>query len=221
MTATPQWTPTEADIAAARVTDFAQFVQRRTGLDLPDYQSLWRWSVDDVNAFWAALWDYFELGDRPDTVLADTEMPGARWFPGTQLNYVDQVVRNARSDRPAVLYLAEGGEITEVSWAELLGRTAAFADKLRALGVTTGDRVIGYLPNIPEAVIAFLAAVSIGAVWSACGQDYSAKAALDRLGQLEPTVLVTTDGYTHGESFTTKAATSPCCGRVCRPCAPR
>ena len=201
MTAAPQWTPTEADIAGARVTDFARFVQRRTGLDLPDYRSLWHWSVDDVNGFWAALWDYFELGVRPDAALASTEMPGAQWFPGTELNYVDQVVSNARSDRPAILYLTEGGELTEVSWAGLISRTAAFAHKLRALGVTTGDRVVGYLPNIPEAVIAFLATASIGAVWSACGQDYSAKAALDRLGQLEPTVLVTTDGYTYGGKF--------------------
>lgn len=205
MTATPQWTPTEADVAEARVTDFARFVRERTGLDVPDYQSLWRWSIDDVDAFWAALWDYFDLGDRPEAVLASTEMPGAQWFPGVQLNYVDQVVRNASSDRPAILYLAEGGDITEVSWAELLGRTAAFADKLRSLGVTAGDRVIGYLPNIPEAVIAFLATASIGAVWSACGQDYSAKAALDRLGQLEPSVLVTTDGYTFGGKFHDKA----------------
>jgi acetoacetyl-CoA synthetase len=201
VTAAPQWTPTGADIAGARVTDFARFVQRRTGLDLPDYFSLWRWSVDDVNGFWAALWDYFQLGDSPDIVLASTEMPGAQWFPGTQLNYVDQVVRNARSDRPAIIHVAEGGEFTEVSWPELLGRAAAFAHKLRALGVTAGDRIAGYLPNIPEAVIAFLATASIGAVWSACGQDYSAKAALDRLGQLEPAVLVTADGYTYGGKF--------------------
>ncbi|BBY45485.1 acetoacetate--CoA ligase [Mycolicibacterium celeriflavum] len=205
MTPAAQWTPTEADIADARVTDFARFVRRRSGLDLPDYRSLWQWSIDDPDAFWAALWDYFGLGDRPDTVLATAEMPGAQWFPGTQLNYVDQVVRNARTDRPAILYLAEGGGVTEVSWAELLSRTAAFAQKLRSLGVTAGDRVIGYLPNVPEAVIAFLATASIGAIWSACGQDYSAKAALDRLGQLEPTVLVTADGYTYGGKFHDKS----------------
>ncbi|RAV15149.1 acetoacetate--CoA ligase [Mycolicibacterium sp. GF69] len=205
MTATPQWTPSEADVAKARVTDFARFVRGRTGLDVSGYRSLWQWSTDDVDGFWAALWDYFDLGDRSDTVLTSTEMPGAQWFPGVQLNYVDQVVRNAVPDRPAILYLAEGSDITEVSWAELLGRTAAFADKLRSLGVTAGDRVIGYLPNIPEAVIAFLATASIGAVWSACGQDYSAKAALDRLGQLEPSVLVTTDGYTYGGKFHDKA----------------
>ncbi|MCV7283637.1 acetoacetate--CoA ligase [Mycolicibacterium flavescens] len=205
VTTTAQWTPTDADVSDARVTDFAQFVSGRTGLSLPDYRSLWQWSVDEPAAFWAALWDYFELGDRPDTVLTSMEMPGAQWFPGTTLNYVDQVVRNARPDRPAILNIAEGGATTEVSWSELLGRAAAFAERLQSLGVTAGDRVIGYLPNIPEAVIAFLGAASIGAIWSACGQDYSAKAALDRLGQLEPVVLVTADGYTYGGKFHDKA----------------
>jgi acetoacetyl-CoA synthetase len=196
--AVPQWQPTERDIADARVTDFARFVQQRTGAPIADYQSLWQWSVDDPAAFWGALWEYFELGDLPDRVLDNAEMPGARWFPGVRLNYVDQIVRNARTDRPAILHVSEDGQITELSWHELLGRTAAFARVLRSHGVTAGDRVVGYLPNIPEAVIAFLATASIGAIWSACGQDYSAKAALDRLGQLEPVVLVTADGYRYG-----------------------
>ena len=196
--AQPQWTPTEEDIASARVTDFARFVGDRTGTDVSDYRSLWQWSVDDLPGFWGALWEYFELGEAPAEVLGTDEMPGATWFPGTKLNYVDQVIRHARTDRPAILYVAEGGAVTELSWHELLSRTAAFANTLRSLGVGSGDRVAGYLPNIPEAVIAFLATASIGAVWSACGQDYTAKAALDRLGQLEPTVLVTADGYRFG-----------------------
>jgi acetoacetyl-CoA synthetase len=131
-------------------------------------------------------------------VLDNAEMPGARWFPGVRVNYVDQIVRNARTDRPAILHVSEHGQISKLSWHELLRRTAAFAQTLRSHGVTAGDRVIGYLPNIPEAIIAFLATASIGAIWSACGQDYSAKAALDRLGQLEPVVLVTADGYRYG-----------------------
>jgi acetoacetyl-CoA synthetase len=198
MTDEPQWVPTDEDIARARVTDFARFVEQRTGAAAADYRSLWQWSVDDPAAFWATMWDYFELGDRPDRVLDDAQMPGARWFPGTQLNYVDQIVRNDRTDRPAILYVSEGGSVTELSWAELLGRTAGFANRLRSLGVRAGDRVVGYLPNTPEAIVAFLATASIGAIWSACGQDYSAKAALDRLGQLEPIVLVTSEGYRYG-----------------------
>jgi acetoacetyl-CoA synthetase len=196
--AAPQWVPTDDDVANARVTDFARFVADKTGVTTTDYRSLWQWSVDDPAAFWAAMWDYFGFGDRPNNVLENTAMPGAQWFPGVTLNYVDQVVRNARSDRPAIIHVMEDGAVVEVSWAELLGRTAAFAEKLRSLGVGVGDRVAGYLPNIPEAVIAFLATASIGAIWSACGQDYSAKAALDRLGQLEPVVLVTAEGYKFG-----------------------
>ncbi|OBF38633.1 acetoacetate-CoA ligase [Mycobacterium sp. ACS1612] len=194
----PQWQPTQCDIADARVTEFARFVEQRTGAALPDYQSLWQWSVDDPAAFWGALWEFFGLGDAPECVLESAEMPGARWFPGVELNYVDQIVSNARTDRPAILNVTEDGGVAELSWRELLGRTAAFAETLRSHGVTAGDRVVGYLPNIPEAVIAFLATASIGAIWSACGQDYSAKAALDRLGQLEPIVLVTGEEYTYG-----------------------
>ncbi|MFC6014264.1 acetoacetate--CoA ligase [Nocardia lasii] len=194
----PQWVPSASDIASARITDFARFVTARTGDEYPDYQALWQWSVDDVAGFWQAVWDYFELGETAGEVLAAREMPGARWFPGTRLNYVDQIVRMAQFGRPAILALHEDAEPREVSWAELIDQVTVFARTLREQGVEAGDRVVGYLPNIPEAVVAFLATASIGAVWSACGQDYSAKAALDRLGQLDPKVLVTADGYRFG-----------------------
>ena len=182
----PQWVPSDRDIAEARVTDFARFAEARTGTAFPDYHTLWQWSVQDTDGFWAALWDYFDVGPRGRTVLENDAMPGARWFPDTTLNYVDQIARNARTDRPAIVYVSEDGPDRELSWGELLARTAAFADALRAVGIGPGDRVAGYLPNIPEAVIAFLGTAAVGGIWSACGQDYSAKAALDRLGQLEP-----------------------------------
>ncbi|MEV0541365.1 acetoacetate--CoA ligase [Nocardia salmonicida] len=194
----PQWVPNAHDVASARITDFAAFVTARTGEEYPDYQALWRWSVDDIAGFWQAVWDYFELGETAGEVLGSREMPGAQWFPGTRLNYVDQVIRMAQFGRPAVIALHEDAEPREVSWSELIEQVTVFARTLREQGVEAGDRVIGYLPNIPEAIVAFLATASIGAVWSACGQDYSAKAALDRLGQLEPTVLVTADGYRFG-----------------------
>uniref|UniRef100_UPI00278C2B5A AMP-binding protein n=1 Tax=Nocardia sp. CC227C TaxID=3044562 RepID=UPI00278C2B5A len=197
-TTAAQWTPSATDIATARITDFARFVTTRTGLELPDYRSLWRWSVDDIAGFWRTVWEYFDLGEVPGPALAEPTMPGARWFPEARLNYVDQVLRHARTDRPAILDIAEDAPVRELSWTELLTRTDAFARTLRAHGVRAGDRVVGYLPNIPEAVVAFLATASIGAVWSACGQDYSPQAALDRLGQLEPVVLVTADGYRYG-----------------------
>ncbi|MFD4439182.1 acetoacetate--CoA ligase [Nocardia sp. NPDC058519] len=194
----PQWVPNAHDVASARITDFAAFVTARTGDEYPDYQALWQWSVDDIAGFWQAVWDYFELGETAGEVLGSREMPGAEWFAGTRLNYVDQIIRMAQFGRPAVIALHEDAEPEEVSWAELIEQVTVFARTLREQGVEAGDRVIGYLPNIPEAIVAFLATASIGAVWSACGQDYSAKAALDRLGQLDPTVLVTADGYRFG-----------------------
>ncbi|MGW1743038.1 acetoacetate--CoA ligase [Nocardia sp. NPDC001965] len=203
----PQWVPSEQDIADARITDFTRFVVARTGADLPDYHALWRWSVDNLSDFWLAVWEYFDLGPVADEVLPCPEMPNTRWFPGTTLNYVDRVAGQARTDRPAILQVTEGSaEITETSWTDLLAGAAAFARTLRDLGVRPGDRVVGYLPNITETVVAFLGTAAIGAVWSACGQDYSAKAALDRLGQLQPVVLVTADGYRYGGKTHDKSA---------------
>ncbi|HEY5854404.1 MAG TPA: acetoacetate--CoA ligase [Aldersonia sp.] len=199
MSVEAQWTPTAEDIADARVTDFAHFVHNRHGVDVGEYPKLWQFSVDHPNAFWAAVWDYFDIAaHRPELSLADPSMPGARWFPGAKLNYVDQVERSARSDRPAIVYIGEDGPDQETSWPALIARTASLAHTLREHGVRPGDRVVGYLPNVPEAVVAFLATASLGAVWSACGQDYTARAALDRLGQLEPSVLIVADGYRYG-----------------------
>ncbi|RBO86518.1 acetoacetate--CoA ligase [Nocardia puris] len=202
----PQWTPSDRDLTEATITDFARFAERRNDIEAPDYAALWRWSVDDPTGFWRTLWEYFELGDIAGEVLADPAMPGARWFPGTRVNYVDRVVRQARTDRPALIALRVDAPAQEITWDELLSATASFAHTLRSQGVRPGDRVVGYLPNIPEAVIAFLGTAAVGAVWSACGQDYSAKAALDRLGQLEPVVLVTADGYRFGGKVFDKRA---------------
>ena len=193
----PQWVPTAQHITEARITDFARFVHNNYGVPAEDYQQLWRWSVDDISGFWRAIWDYFHLGAPPEQILTGT-MPDVQWFPGSRLNYVDQVLRQARTDRPAIIALSEDAPVREYSWDELLGRAASLASTLRSLGVQRGDRVAGYLPNTAEAVIAFLATAGLGAIWSVCGQDCSGKAALDRLGQLEPVVLITTDGYRFG-----------------------
>lgn len=194
----PQWIPSQDDMDTARITDFARYVHQQTGVKTQDYHQLWQWSITHLEDFWRVLSDYFDVG-HSSSVLTSSSMPGARWFEGTELNYVDQVIRNVRDDAPAIVHIDEGGDSAiEVSWTELTRQAGAFAATLRNLGVQRGDRVVGYLPNIPEAVVAFLATASLGAVWSVCGQDYTASAALARLKQLDPTVLVAADGYTYG-----------------------
>ncbi|MDI9932188.1 acetoacetate--CoA ligase [Rhodococcus sp. IEGM 1354] len=202
------WTPTDTDVEHARVTEFSRFVEARHEVTLPDYAALWRWSIDDIESFWTAVWDYFDIRSttEPESVLEGHGMPGAQWFPGSELNYVDQVVRHARGDRAAIVHAYEDGSTRTVTWSETIAQAGALAGTLSDAGVRRGDRVVGYLPNVPEAVIAFLATASLGAVWAACGQDYSAAAALDRLGQLDPAALITASGYVYGGAFRDKGA---------------
>ena len=166
-----------------------------------DYPALWEWSVQNPARFWRAVWDYFDIaaatGPAPGDggVLADPTMPGAQWFPGVRLNYVDQVLRHGSRGGAAVIGIDEDGTRTVIDWAELPGRVGAVAAELRRLGVRPGDGVVAYLPDIAEAVIAFLATAAVGAVWSSCGQDYAPEGAAARLGQLDPKVLFSCDGY--------------------------
>jgi acetoacetyl-CoA synthetase len=168
-----------------------------------DYPALWRWSVQNLAPFWRAAWEFFDVTARDGTsvgegdaaVLADASMPGARWFPGVRLNYVDQVLRHCETPGPAIIGVDESGTRTEISWRELPGRVGAVAERLREFGVGVGDTVGAYLPDVAEAMIAFLATAAVGAVWSGCGQDYAPEAAAARLGQLEPKVLFSADGY--------------------------
>lgn len=196
----PMWTPDPADVEAAGITEFARFVATRTGRTFVDYNALLRWSVEDLAGFWGAVWDWFGIvaHEVGDTVLVDDPMPGATWFPGTQLNLVDQVFRDRPDDGVAVIDVDEAGRRVETTWRELIERVAAVADMLREQGVGVGDRVVAYVPNSSEAVIAFLATASLGAIWSACGMDYSPGAALGRFAQLEPLVLFAADGYRNG-----------------------
>lgn len=195
----PTWTPSDDVREASRVEEFRQWVHVRRGIDLPDYAALHAWSVDDLRAFWADLWDYFEVESRSPwtSVLDDAPMPACRWFDGATLNYVDHVFRGNDPTATAILALGEPGSAArrEISWAELEDEVAGFAATLREAGVRRGDVVAGYLPNTAEAVVAFLATASLGATWASCGQDYSPAAAVSRLGQLSPVVLVSADGY--------------------------
>jgi acetoacetyl-CoA synthetase len=196
----PIWAPDPEAVATARITDFARFASQRAGRDLSDYAALLRWSTEDVAAFWRCVWDYFDVRAtaRPDTVLAVDTMPGAVWFPGATLNIVEQVFRDRPPHGVAVIEADEAGRRATTSWARLRQHTAAVAARLRDLGVGAGDRVVAYLPNSTETVIAYLAVASLGAVWSACGMDYAPSAALGRFGQLDPVVLFAADGYRNG-----------------------
>ncbi|MEU1806630.1 acetoacetate--CoA ligase [Streptomyces sp. NPDC019937] len=207
----PLWQPGADRIARAQLTRFHAWAAERHGAPaaLPgdpaaSYAALHRWSVEELETFWQSVAEWFEVrfGTPYDTVLADPAMPGARWFPGATLNYAEHALRAgedpARADDPALLHVDETHEPRPVTWAELRARVGAAAAALRRLGVRPGDRVSGYLPNIPQAAIAFLATAAVGGVWTSCAPDFGARSVLDRFQQVEPVVLFTVDGYSYG-----------------------
>jgi acetoacetyl-CoA synthetase len=193
----PLWTPSPERVAAAQMTAFKERIAATYGVDLPDYESLWRWSVDTMEAFWTELWDVAGVvaETRGDRVLVDRDrMPGAQFFPDARLNFAENLLRR-RDDAAAIVFRAEDKVERSLTFAELYDRVSVLAQALRDLGVQPGDRVAGYLPNMPEAVIAMLAATAIGAVWSSASPDFGVQGVLDRFGQIEPKVLFATDGY--------------------------
>lgn len=195
----PPWLPSPERRQEANVEVFRRWLAINRGQKFDDYADLQRWSASQIKDFWGAVWSFFDIAayTRPESVLVEETMPGAQWFPGATLNYVDHVFRHRPADQAAVIEESEPGGPGRrtLSWEELERQVAAVAGTLRRNGVGAGDRVIGYMPNITETLVSFLAAASLGAVWTSCGQDYSAPAALDRLGQLEPKVLIAADGY--------------------------
>ncbi|MFF7655803.1 acetoacetate--CoA ligase [Streptomyces sp. NPDC007983] len=207
----PLWQPGADRIARAQLTRFHAWAAERHGAPAASpgdpaasYAALHRWSVEELETFWQSVAEWFEVrfGTPYDTVLADPAMPGARWFPGATLNYAEHALRAgedpARADDPALLHVDETHEPRPVTWAELRARVGAAAAALRRLGVRPGDRVSGYLPNIPQAAIAFLATAAVGGVWTSCAPDFGARSVLDRFQQVEPVVLFTVDGYVYG-----------------------
>ncbi|MEB5966407.1 acetoacetate--CoA ligase [Comamonas testosteroni] len=179
---------------------YQRWLHETRGLSFADYDALWRWSTSDLDAFWQSIWDYFDLQSPTphSAVLAGNTMPGAQWFPGAQVNYVRQVLRHVQpahaAGMPAVISRNELGLQRELSWPELQRQVAALALHLRAQGVAKGDRVAAYLPNIPEAMVAFLACASLGAIWSICAPDMGTHAVLDRFKQIAPKALIAVDG---------------------------
>jgi acetoacetyl-CoA synthetase len=197
----PLWEPTAAAREAATVTRFMREMGERRGAPFSDYEELREWSVRELEQFWAGIWDF--CGVRASTpyerVLDSPTMPGASWFVGAQLNYAENVLCRERDPAAvAVLHASELRELQSITWGELTAEVSAVAGGLRALGVGRDDRVVACMPNIPETLIAFLAVVSIGAVWSSAAPEFGARSVIDRFAQIEPKVLLTVDGYRHG-----------------------
>jgi acetoacetyl-CoA synthetase len=191
------WQPSQERIKSTNVWDFMQYVNERHGKDLANYDDLYQWSVDESPAFWATLWDYGHVihSRQWDQVVDDiTKMPGARWFEGARLNYPENLLRY-RDDHIALSFKGEGRATVSITYAELFLQVARLAKSLRDMGIKSGDRVAGFMPNMIETVVAMLAASSIGAVWSSCSPDFGIKGVLDRFGQIEPRVLFTANGY--------------------------
>jgi acetoacetyl-CoA synthetase len=201
-------TPHAMTAHEAQITRYQHWLHEHHGLRFDDYDALWRWSVSDLNAFWASIWQYFDVHSPSpySAVLETATMPGARWFPGAQVNYAQHLLRHAQAAQaaghPAIVFADERmlarGELRELSWSELRRQVASCATAFQRLGVQRGDRVCAVMPNVPETIVVFLAAASLGAIWSVCSPDMGPVAVLDRFRQIAPKLLVACDGYRYG-----------------------
>ncbi len=188
-----------ADLAATGLGEYVAWLADR-GRRFDSYQELWAWSVDELEDFWSSLWDYYEVpGSRGTCVLPDRTMPGASWFPTARLNYAECILGGiADPDRVAILGRSQTRAPVSLSFGALTEQVRRARAAFRSLGVRKGDRVVGFLPNVPEAVVALLATASLGATWACCPPEFGAKSVIDRLAQLEPKLLLAVSGYTYG-----------------------
>jgi acetoacetyl-CoA synthetase len=205
------WTPDPANAEASTVARFMRWLAAERGRSFATYEELRRWSVTDLDGFWAAVWDFFEVqSSRPyERVVSSREMPGAVWFAGSRVNYAEHLLRHelvAAAGEPALVHSSELRPLSYVSWSELGASVRVVATRLRELGVRPGDRVAAYMPNIPETVIAMLAVTAIGAVWSSAAPEFGVRTVIDRFAQIEPSVLFVADGYRFGGKDYDRAA---------------
>ena len=193
------WEPSQERRSRSNMTRFLAWLRDNRGLTFDTYRELWQWSVTDLEGFWASIWEYFEVkAHRPYTrVLAERRMPGARWFDGARLNYAEHALRR-RDDHPALMVQSEIRPLAALTYRQLHEEVSLVAAGLRRLGVGKGDRVVAYMPNILETVVAFLATASIGAIWSASSPEFGTRSVVERFQQIEPTVLLAVDGYRYG-----------------------
>lgn len=191
------WEPSEELKREAVITDYINWLNKEKGLSIKEYHELWEWSVQHVEDFWQSIWDYYQVESYSDYeyVLESETMPGAKWFNGATLNYAEHILRNDQGDKVAIYAASETRPYLELTWDELINQTAALAAYLRKIGVERGDVVASYMPNIPETVVAFLATVSIGAIWSSCAPEFGFGSTIDRFKQIEPKILFNVDGY--------------------------
>ncbi len=200
----PLWVPSEERKKQANITRFMEMVNERYGLEITGYSQLYNWSIENIPDFWACMWDFagIKASRGYDRVVDDlAKFPGAKWFPGARLNFAENLLRY-RDDRLAFIFRGETQKTARMTYARLYETVGSLANALRELGVRPGDRVAAYMPNLIETAVAMLAATSIGAVWASCATDIGPQAALDRLGQIEPKVLFTVDGYFYkGKAF--------------------
>lgn len=196
------WTPSEAFKARSYIRHFMDWLASERGKAFTDYDALWQWSVDDLEGFWGAVWDYFNVRSVTpyDRVLNTRKMPGAKWFEGSRLNYAEHLLRygDEHPDAIAFHHLSEIRPLARMSWSEVAGKVRRLATELRGLGIVPGDRVVSYMPNIPETAIAMMAATAIGAVWSSAAPEFGNATVLDRFGQIEPKLVFAVDGYRFG-----------------------
>jgi acetoacetyl-CoA synthetase len=194
------WKPSGELAESTTIARYMRWLAAERGIEPPDYDALWRWSVEDLEGFWASIWDFFDVraGWPYERVLGSRAMPGAEWFPGARLSYAEHIFRGKDDGTPAIHHASELRALETMSWGELRSLTTRLAGGLRSLGVEAGDRVVAYMPNVPEAIAAFLACASIGATWSSCSPDFGARSVVDRFAQIEPKVMLAVDGYRYG-----------------------
>lgn len=194
------WKPSEETIVSSNLTRYIKWLNDQELISSYNFNKVWEWSVENIDAFWLSIWNYFNvLSDNvPGQITSSKEMPGVKWFEGTKVNYAEHIFRNSTKQHPAILFKNERDNLSEISWAELEQKVAAFQQFLKNKGIKEGDRVVAYLPNIPEATVAFLAVNSIGAIWSSTSPDFGISSVVDRFSQIEPKLLITVDGYQYG-----------------------
>tara|TARA_Y100000590_G_C15747703_1_gene1022815 strand:- start:5327 stop:7324 length:1998 start_codon:yes stop_codon:yes gene_type:complete len=193
------WQPSPERKATSNIANYIEWLSRTRNLNFEGYIDLWNWSVDDIDAFWESLWSYFKItySHTYSHVIDNSKMPNTNWFQGAKLNYAEQSLK-LNTDNTAIISKSEIRNISKISHRELTQRVGSFSDGLRKLGVKKGDRVCAVMPNIPEAIIGFLATASIGAIWSACSPEFGINSIIDRFQQIEPKILITVDGYRFG-----------------------